>query len=424
MAAFQGPRGTTDWATDQRPMNWREQILFLYPNGSAPLTAMLAMLKKETTDDPQFHWWTKTLPLQGGAVTNIYTDAAMTTAYVSGGVAGDTLYVKVAEVLVNEIRAGHQVLLRDESNLDVDVNAKVTATTVNGANSQLVVKLLEADDNSATNDLSDCDRVLVIGNINSEGSSVPTSVSYDPVKWYNLTQIFRTPFDITGTAKETRLRTGDAYQELKREHMELHSIEMEKAFLWGVRSENTGANGKPERTLGGIIPVAKSNGVTDNYTTNASYSGQAWTTGGEQWFNEQLEEVFRYGDTEKMAFCGSGTILGLQRLAQAGAQININPGASVYGIKMLEWVTPFGTIYLKTHPLFSYETTNRYSMLIFEPKRLKERPMRNRDTHFREDIGGKDVDGTIDEWLTETSLEYHHPETFAWLTGFNQLNVV
>ena len=71
--AFLGMRGTGDWVTDQRTKNWREAILYEYPNGSAPLTAILAKLKSERTDDPEFYWWTKTLPTQRAAVTGVYT---------------------------------------------------------------------------------------------------------------------------------------------------------------------------------------------------------------------------------------------------------------------------------------------------------------------------------------------------------------
>ena len=51
---FLGMRGTGDWATNQRPENWRETILYLYPNGAAPLTAILSMMGDEKTDDPVF----------------------------------------------------------------------------------------------------------------------------------------------------------------------------------------------------------------------------------------------------------------------------------------------------------------------------------------------------------------------------------
>jgi hypothetical protein len=48
---FLGMRGTGDWATDQRPMSWRQNILYLYPNGMTPLTAILSMMgSKKVTD--------------------------------------------------------------------------------------------------------------------------------------------------------------------------------------------------------------------------------------------------------------------------------------------------------------------------------------------------------------------------------------
>jgi len=50
---FLGMRGTGEWVADQRPMNWRQQILKLYPNGQAPLTAILSMMGSKQVDDPQ-----------------------------------------------------------------------------------------------------------------------------------------------------------------------------------------------------------------------------------------------------------------------------------------------------------------------------------------------------------------------------------
>ena len=49
--------------------SWRAGIAKLYPNGTAPLTAMLSKMKSEKVDDAEFNWWTKALPLQGGTVT-------------------------------------------------------------------------------------------------------------------------------------------------------------------------------------------------------------------------------------------------------------------------------------------------------------------------------------------------------------------
>ena len=427
--AFLGMRGNGDWVTDQRPKNYRESILYLYPNGEVPLTAILSKMKSESVDDPEFNWWTKTLPTQSAAITGVYTNATLATAYVSGGVAGDTLYIKGAAADIAQFRVGHQVLLRDASDFTVDVNAKVTSKNINGASSYVGVRLLEADDNSShSHDLSDADRLIIIGNINEEGAAMPSAIAYDPVKLYNYTQIFRTPLSITRTARKTRLRTGDQYKEAKREALEMHSLEMEKAFLFGQMLETTGADGKPERTTQGILPCLRANvpANVDSFALNSSYSGKAWMDdgGGESWLDAYLELVFRYGSGEKLALCGSGAILGLNRLARAGAHFTLTPQTKSYGIKVTEWVTPFGIINLKLAPLFSQESSLQKSMLILEPQNLRYRYID--DTSFYGEGAAKQAapgtnsgrrDGTVEEYLTEAGLEMHHPATMMFLDG-------
>ncbi len=434
--AFLGMRGNGDWVTDQRPKNYRESILFLYPNGDVPLTAILSKLKSEQVDDSEFNWWTKTLPTQAAAITGVYTDAAMGTAYVSGGVLGSVLYVKMSAASVTEFRIGHQVLLRDASDFTLDVNAKVVSKNVNGASSQVGIRLLEADDNSThSHTLANADRIIIIGNINEEGAAMPSAIAYDPVKLYNYTQIFRTPLSITRTARKTRLRTGDQYKEAKREALELHSIEMEKAFIFGQMLETTGADGKPERTTQGILNCLRENvpANVDDFVLNASYAGKGWLDdgGGKAWLNAYLELVFRYGNRDKLALCGSGALLGLNNLAEANSHFTLTPVTKAYGINVVEWVTPFGVINLKTHPLFSQETSLQKSILILEPANLRYRYID--DTSFYGEGAAKQAapgtnsgrrDGTVEEFLTEAGLEMHHPATMMFLNGIGDDNAV
>lgn len=424
---FLGMRGTGDWVTNQRPENWRQQYFKLYPNGNAPLTAILSMLGSESTDDPHFHWWTEVFEAIGGVVSGVYTDAACSAAYASSGAAGATLYLKVDSTLYGRVRAGHQLLLRDNSDLDVDVNAKVIEKFTISTEYVVAVKLLEADNNSTSHDLSDCDYAMVIGNINSEGAEMPDAVAHDVTEYYNYTQIFRTALDITRTAQRTKLRTGDAYQKAKADCLEDHNVELEMALLFGIRTLGTGANGKPERTTMGLIQFLKTYATANNgnYVTDADYAGKDWTTGGEDWLNEKLEVIFRYGSRDKFAFCGSGALLGLNRLAKAGAEMTLTPTSKSYGIQVTDWITPFGTISLKTHPLFSFNAADRNRVVIFEPKNCKYRFID--DTTFypegeKQNTGHKRLDGKAEEYLTECGLEFHHPQTGAILDGFNQTN--
>ncbi len=423
---FLGMRGTGDWVTDQRPLNWRQQILYLYPNGMAPLTAILSMMGSESVDDPQFHWWTQEQSAVGGAVAGIYTLPDLSAAYATGGVAGDVLYVQVTTTLANRIREGHQILLRDASDWSVDVVGKITGVTRGTVNSVLAVRLLEDDDNSTSHDLSDCDTFKIIGNINPEGGVMPDAIALNPTKVYNYTQIFRTPLSITRTARKTKLRTGDQYQKAKSEALEMHSWEMELAFLWGIRTENIGDNGKPERTTMGVINFIRQYAAAncDDYTTNATYAGQTWAAGGETWFKNMLEQIFRYGAGEKLCLCGSGFLLGIDALAMAGGQINLQPAQKTYGMEIRQWITPFGTLNMKTHPLFSYDATTRNMGVILEPKEITYKYID--DTQFYgesnkkehpEGYGQQRVDGTNEEYLTECGLEFGLPQKCAVLNG-------
>ncbi len=422
--AFMGMRGTGDWQTDQRPKSWREAVLRLYPNGTAPLTAILSKMSSESVSDPQFHWWTKMLQTQGGDVTDVYTGPALSSTYTDGdGSAGTVIYLKVDADVVKHFREGHQALMRCKSDYGADTVGKVTAVNSNGSNSYIGVKLLESD-NSSTG--SKIDYVIVSGNINAEGAVMPDPIAYDPVKWFNYTQIFRTPLSITRTAQKTKLRTEDAYKEAKREALEYHSIEMEMAFLFGIPSEGIGDNGKPERTTMGLVNAIKGGytghggqaGVQDDFAT--TYSGSTWLDKGEEWLDNQLEEIFRYGDTEKLALVGSGAQLGIAKLAKTYGNWEFSPETTDYGIKINRWTTPFGEINMKRHPLMATDPVMRNSMIIIEPRNISFRYID--DTTFygeeeKQNTGSGRKDARDEEYLTEGGLEYHHPIGWGYLNN-------
>lgn len=435
---YAGLRGTDGFTvTGQRPENFREKILKLYPNGDVPLTAFLASCKSEKTTDPVYHWFQRTLSnkrASGTAGAFVYEDAIMSDAYDASqdNAAGTTVYVKVTAAECKEFRPGHTVLMRDADDYTNDVRGVVTETLIDGATSRVSVKLLQAD-GTGNGDLSNCDTLLIIGNANAEGADMPNSVTYDPEEKSNRCQIFRTPLEITRTAMQTRLRTGDPYEDLVDQAAEDHSREMEYAFIYGYGGADTGANGQPRRFTQGILAAIQADAATNvsNYATattisdsslpSESFDGFTWVQKGGTWLNLMLEKIFRYGSSDgKMAFCGSGALMGIQMLAETGSFITLQPGAKAYGLDVTKWITPFGTLNLRIHPLFSHEPTNRNSILIFEPRNLVYRYVQ--DTIFKKDKnwrngGSTSVDGMKEEFLTECGLEYHFTETMGYLNG-------
>lgn len=409
--------------TDERPTNFRQGVAKYYPNGKMPLTALTSQAAVEAVNDPQFTYWEEEFPDRQGTIEGVYTTSDLsTTAYTTGGVAGTTLYLKMTDVAdgstFKQFRAGHTVMLLNTSDYKVMKRAKVIASeSVSSTVSRLTVRLLEAD-NSSGNKINTATLACIIGNANPELSERPDSIMYRPTKYTNYTQIARTPVKLSRTVMNTSLRTEDVLKKAKADGIESHGVEWEQTLLFGVPYETTGTNGLPERYTMGLFyfinTYAPSNIFDFCTETDSAFQGKTWASGaGRQWLNERLEVLFRQGRTEKLAVCGSGALLGINEIVQSSGDFQFNTKTIAYGTNVVEWVTPFGTIYLKTHPLFSFNAAFRKCMLITEPQNIKWRPLKNSDTKYvsnegseRKDVDG--LDGTVGDWLTEGGFELHH----------------
>ncbi len=420
---FLGMRATGDWPNNVEPENFRMGLLLFFPNGKAPLTAINSAMGSEPSTSHTIHWFTKTLATQratGTAGSFIYDDQAVATAYSGAtGVLNTIVYAKMTIVLTNHFRVGHSVLLRDANDYAADTHGEVTAVVQNGTSSTVAVKLDEAD----TKDLATCDTLLVISNVNDEGGTIPEALTYDPEEFTNIEQISRNSLNISGSEIAEETRIGDPYLELKREVLQYHGIELEKNVIHGLQIKRTGANGKRRWKMDGVISVINTNASANvnDYALNTSYTGQSWLEGGGDWLDEFIYQIFDFGDdSEKLGLCGREALRGVNRIAKADGIINLESMTTKFGMKVVRWTTPVGDIFLKTHPLFSYEATDKNTILIIEPKLLKSRPKRGRDTHFRPDIlyqkgGFTAIDGRKEEWLTEMSMEYHNPSAMGIL---------
>src|SRR6516225_4505350 len=80
MSGIAGLRGTQDWSTQERPTNFRERILFISPNGNAPIFALTSKAGKYSVNDPQFSWWAESQNLVRVVTAAAYgtTDTALT----------------------------------------------------------------------------------------------------------------------------------------------------------------------------------------------------------------------------------------------------------------------------------------------------------------------------------------------------------
>ncbi len=395
-----GLRGTGSFTTDgQRPEDWREKILHLFPNGKAPLTAILSMLKSEKASDSNFHWYQKKLSGQRLCINNVAgygvgdTSLVVDTTSASDGVTGAKSCRK-GMVLLNE-RTDEIMWVSDDpvSDTQIQVERAMGEATLLGGTATAI------DDN---------DWLSIIGMANAEGEDTPSSITYDPTPFENFTQIWRASLFMTRTAKKTKLRTGDQYLEAKREALEIYSIGKEKGYIFGQPKSSTGTNGQPITTTGGVLYFIKKY-CSDNFKTSIGDLSETV-------FDGYLEQVFRYGSSEKLALCGSTALQVLSQLAKGGSiTMNMEAKDSAYGMALVKYVTPFGILYLKSAPLFTEHSEWRKNILILDPAQLVEKEL---DTvQFLKNRQSNGTDGSMDEFLGESGLEVHHAETHMWLAG-------
>jgi hypothetical protein len=394
--AIQGLRTSGNFESNQRPKNWREAILLLFPNGKAPLTALMSQSKDKSTDDPEFSWFEKIMPTQRMALAADITSSATSITVTSGA---------------SQLRRNH--ILRGEK---ADELFFVTQDPLNDTLIQ-VQRAFAGSTAAAVTIASDNPNVHVVGTAMEEGSLAPTGVNYDPVKKRNYTQIFRNTLEMTRTASKTRLRTGDAVKEAKREALMLHSVELEKAFIFGQASEST-YQGKPIRTTGGLVSFIDPANIVNNT------DGTVNITEMEGW----LERIFRYGSSEKVALCGNLAVLGIQQAIRKSTTFNIQSGVKEYGMNVSRLISPFGELVMKTHPLFNqlnsasgYNAADSW-MLVVDFDQVQYRYLTGDDMRYEKDLQENGLDGEKSGYITEGGLEVNNPLTHFLIKGIKSGN--
>lgn len=393
MVAIAGLRGTGDWATDERPKNFRELILWRNPNGSAVMTALLARMKSESVDDPEFNWWEEeqnVVRVQLDATGGASTSTAL--GLVSGGldlVVGDILMVETG----TEAAAYASVELIEVSSITSDTavvfkrGAAGTTAAATGASTYLTR----------------------IGNVFAEGTQSPEASSRNPTKLTNYCQIFKTAYEMTRTAKGTRTRTGDPLKNDKKRKMFDHSASLEFAFMFGVPYEDTGSNGKPRRFTGGL-----SHFITTNRTVYT-------TTPTEDTFLDNTYSLFDYdagSSTERLVLAGNGFLNSLNKLARTSSSTRVNFDGTVktYGMELQRWILPQGTLYVRTHPLMNTHGRFKYGAFFLDPAALLYRYFM--DTKMQDNIQLPDEDTQKGQWISEVGLEFRHEKTCGYQGNF------
>lgn len=404
--SIQGLRDTSNFATNERPENWRQMLMHLYPNGKLPLTALTAAMKESSTDDPVFHWWEKALDDRRLTLgQNLTAPAAGTVQTITLHASSNAITFVKNDILVVE-ETDEQMLVFS------DPTSNTSITVVRGANGTTPTAVTFAGAGVNPN-------LLCIGSAFEEGSLAPTGVSYDPTERYNYTQIFRRTLEITRTAAKTRLRTVKAVKEARRECLEYIGVDMERAFWRGVRSAGV-RNNKPVRTSAGV------------YNQMASANIHPFTNGELDMddIETQMEIVFREGSQEKMVFCGNKALTAIGTAVRKNSSYQWTTGEKEFGMKVTRLVCPHGELVFKTHPLFTqtsggttggsaYYGMNTWAFIL-DMAEVEYRYLTESDLQYQGDLNAVGADSLKSGYIAECGIELHHPTVHHLWTQVNR----
>jgi len=395
MAAIQGMRGTGEFGTDFRPKNYRELYTLLEPNGNAPLNAMLAMGSSSSTNDPEYKNFRDALPERRVTIASGISSASASD--VEFVISGDDAKFVVAGTILISSETGEVM--------------RVGAAAVSGANMSLTNVTRNIGSTGLTTE--DGKELFIAGYAATEGDTTPTPVSFDATVATNFTQIFRTAFSVTNTLNATFLRTGNKEDEQRTKALKLHMSDIERAMIFGKKSETNASSSQPMRTTGGLLEAIST--VKDG---TVDYSNGVIT---EADFDLLLiEEIFKFGSNQKIAFVGPRVANHLQQIGKNRFQPTQVQGT--YGVNVTRYQTFAGDLLVHLHPQFRQLTHMRDSMLVVDFPDLEYRHLDGRDTQLLENRQNNDEDLVKHEYLSECGLELKQDLTHAFIKNWSSIS--
>lgn len=364
-----GPEVTTQ-NTANNPVGMDFAVYELEPS-AAPLTVLMEAMGSKPAPNPKFEW----LMDEGMPYLTTLTASALSSA-TAFAVAADIF--RVGDV-VRFSALGFGVL--------------ITVTAANAFSGTVLGTPVSAASGA---------EVFLVGNANAELATMRELKFSQLTNDYNYDQIIRTPFGVSTTEMGMEHYGGPERDRLTKHFGIEHAKALEKTFWFGLRSINS-----VTRTAGGIQSY-----ITTNITND---------TGGllEAEWQTFLKTGFRYGSTEKVAFCSPTGLAALEGYARSNIKTSgSSDHASVYGIEMKQYVSGQGHVNIMLHRDWQDSAVYGGYIFLIDMNNVKARPLQNvGQTQLLRNRQAPDYDGVKDEYRSETGIQVIQERTHAVLTG-------
>lgn len=358
-------------------------LLTEMPTGSAPLLALSSGMPSRAATDVVINWFEEN-HISGNTTTS---QANASTTNTTMNLTDASTY-PVGVILLNQTTGEMWYVTAVNANVLTVIRGFAGTTSVNVGNGDVIQR---------------------IGTAQEEGSSAPIAVTNLGAPLFNYCQIFRNTWNTTGTAKAVDYHTGSQVAKTQRDAALFHSEDIERAMWFGRRSLGV-KNNLPFRTMNGIDALITTNITAAGGTTN-------WTQ-----LDAFLQTIFSRNikgkPNERIAFTGNGGLSVINQIARLNSTTYIEPGQTDFGINVNRWITPFGTISLMTHPLFTENAVWTKDLRILHPGAFESRWLRKTFEDDYDQNGQRaGVDADFGVFTSELSMEYHVQKTGGRLTG-------
>ena len=368
------------------------EIFYLDPN-IAPFTLLSDANGNEVTDAPRFEWYEKALRPKNTTIT--------TGAGIIGNASSTDLDVLPADA--NVIQLGDLVYVNTTGEILL-----ITAVPSDGATSYAAQRGQAGT--TATTAAAAGDGLTVIGSAFGEGVDVPPTDEWQEVQKFNFPQIFRRSFGGSASREATQTYFGRGFRDkLAREKAKEFAMDVERAFLFGGRSEVRNDTWVAPTVVGSGV-LRTTGGFTYWATSNVlDLAGGALS---EPTLEASLEPIFAHtasGDTRTL-FASAPLVTVLDMLAVDKIR-TVSDSSLTYGIAVKEYQTSHGKLLIVKHRLLGDVGVPLGRGGIFvDTKKLQQRTLAGRATKLMKNRQGPGVDGWVDEYIAEVGLQFENAE--------------
>lgn len=343
--------------------------------GKDPVSKKGKALKKKETTDPEFKWFEDAFGTRELTVATGQTGKNIASTPSFDVASGQGANLQVGDIIHFP-------------------GAKYTFR-VTAVSTDTVTVTNELGGATGTVDLSSL-AVWIVGNANQEGAGLRDIKATTATEKVGYCQIFRTPFGVTETSRNTKtfIKENDLDYQRRKAGIE-HMVDIERAFFFGEKNKDTS----------GTHPLRTTMGIISEISTYASANVDT-----EDEFETFLESAMLNGSTEKYAFCGPAFIS--QISVWAKNKLQLMRTEQTYGVTIYRYESVHGTLYLIKHDLLKGTTYGNYCVVL-DMDKVTYRYLTARDTKLLTDRQANGDDEKVEEYLSEVGLQFENESCHA-----------